>query len=96
MLTFKANKEQIEIDGLMYYCVYGTYEGGAWLSILNFGVSAELSAMASDEQYNAQKIHKALLHSPDIAWLPQDEQAQKAIAAELSKQITARIQLMLK
>ena len=94
MLTFKANKEQIEIDGLMYYCVYGTYESGAWLSILNFGVAAELSASASDTAYNADKIHKALLHTPDIAWLPQSEQAQKAIAAELSKQITAKIQLL--
>lgn len=96
MLTFNAEKEQIEIDGLMYCCVYGTYESGAWLSILNFGVAAELSAMASDTAYNADKIYKALLHSPDIAWLPQSEQAQKAIAAELSRQITAKIQLMLK
>jgi len=87
MLTFKANKEQIEIDGLMYYCIYGTYESGVWLCILNFGVAAELSASPSDTAYNADKIIKALEHSPDAAWLPQSEDARKKIAQELLKHI---------
>ena len=84
---FTANKEQIEIDGLMYYCVYGTYESGAWLCILNFGVAAELSASPYNTAYNVDKILKALSHSPDVAWLPQSEDARKKIAQELLKHI---------
>ena len=84
---FTTNREQITIDGLMYYCIYGTYESGAWLCILNFGVAAELSASPSDTAYNTDKILKALEHSPDAAWLPQSEDARKQIAQELLKHV---------
>lgn len=84
---FTAQKEQIEIDGLMYYCIYGRYESGVWLCILNFGVAAKLSASPYDAAYNTEKIHKALEHSPDAAWLPQSEDARKKIAQELLKHI---------
>lgn len=88
---FSANEITLNVSGLAFDVHYGTHTNGGWCAIVNFGVAAELSASPYDAAYNTEKIHKALSHSPDAAWLPQDEQARKAIAHTIAEELTKRI-----
>lgn len=88
---FNANEITLNVSGLAFDVHYGTHTNGGWCAIINFGVAAELSASPSDTAYNTDKIIKALSHSPDAAWLPEGEQARKAIAHTIAEELTKRI-----
>lgn len=94
MYMFKAMELPFDINGLRFDCIYGLHTNGGWCAITNFGVSCELSAYSDDIYYNTQKIFRALSHSPEYAWLPEDDEARKKIAAAIATKLTRCIQAM--
>ena len=87
-----AKEESIDCHGLNFLCVYGKHINGGFVAIINWGVAAELSSHGSDLSYNRSKILEALERSPDVAWLPTDEEARTAIARDLAVMIGERIE----
>lgn len=83
---YKATVREISIctHGLAFLCLAGNHINGGYISIVNFGVSAELSA--SDTGYNTANILAALKRSKD-AWLPKSAATLKEIALELAEAI---------
>lgn len=80
---FTAEKKIIETNGLYLYCVIGNYEAGKYISIINWGVAAELSSSEFDIKYNTEKIYKALMRSEHKGYMPQSEEKGKQIAKEI-------------
>lgn len=66
-----VQEANINCDGYSFLCAFGRHINGAWIAILNFGVSAELST--DDVPYNADRIAEALkradegVSNPDMA-----------------------------
>lgn len=94
MKEYKLNAREYSIDchGLNFLCVLGRHINGGFVAIINWGVSAELSAHMSDEGYNATKILNALERSDYVGYLPSDREARSAIAYDLAVMIGEKIQ----
>lgn len=92
ILTVK--EESIDCHGLSFLCIYGKHINGGFVAIINWGVSAELSAHRSDLSYNRSKILEALERSPEVAWLPSDKEERSAVARDLAMMIGERIEEM--
>ncbi len=87
-----AREIDFQVHGLSFLCIFGTHVNGGYVSILNWGVSAELSSRSSDVLYNRDKILEALQRSPDKCYLPYGEENQRYLARDLSQMITERLQ----
>ena len=71
----------INWEGYSFLCAFGRHINGAWIAILNFGVSAELSKF--DVSYNTAKIKEALKRSADFADLRIDSDSTAQFIAEI-------------
>ena len=87
-----SSAQEFSVAGLSFYCIYGTYINGAYVAILNWGVSADLSAYGNNVGYNTSKIYSALLRSDQKGWLPGAKKAREAIARELAEKVGAAIE----
>lgn len=87
------HRETVELfishDDIMYECIFGTCISGGWISIINFGVSAELSMQSKDIESNAREIEHALLRSTDPL-LPSGEELKEA-AKVIAEIVTVKI-----
>ena len=92
--SFTAKEESIECHGLDCLCLYGKHINGGFVAIINWGVAAELSAYNNSLRYNTDKILSALERSPDIAWLPSDPDARRAVARDLAEMLGERMSLL--
>lgn len=88
---FTAIEENINCHGLSFLCVYGLHINGGYVAILNWGVSAELSAHRNELDYNRKKILEAFERSPYLSYLPSDEEARSAVARDLAMMIGERL-----
>ena len=84
-----AKEESIDCHGLSFLCIYGAHINGGYVSIMNWGVAAELSL--TEKGYNTEQILAALNRSPEQGWLPSDEEARRAVARDLGMMISGRI-----
>ena len=84
-----AKEESIDCHGLSFLCIYGAHINGGYVSIMNWGVAAELSF--TEKGYNTEQILAALNRSPEQGWLPSDEEARRAVARDLGMMISGRI-----
>ena len=91
---FTSSAQDFSVAGLSFYCIYGTYINGAYVAILNWGISADLSACGNDVSYNTSKIYSALLRSDSKVWLPGTKKAREAIARELAEKVGCAIEQM--
>lgn len=93
MIEYKLNAKEYSIDchGLNFLCVLGHHVNGGFVAIINWGVSAELSAHGNDVGYNRDKILSALERSPEVGWLPSDEEARSAVARDLAMMIGEKL-----
>ena len=87
-----AREYSIDCHGLNFLCILGQHVNGGFVAIVNWGVSAELSAANSDLFYNRRNVLEALERSPDVKWLPSDEEAREAVARDLAVMIMERMQ----
>ena len=76
-----VQEANINWDGYSFLCAFGKHINGAWIAILNFGVSAELSKF--DVSYNTAKIKEALKRSADFADLRIDSDSTAQFIAEI-------------
>lgn len=85
-----ATVKEMSIDcgGLSFLTLCGRHINGAYVSFINFWVSAELAV--DDVYWNKVQIFEALKHSGD-SWLPKSDAALEKIAAELAETITAEL-----
>lgn len=90
--SLTAKEESIDCHGLSFLCVYGRHVNGGFVAIINWGVAAELSTYKHDTGYNHSRILDALERSPDVDWLPSDEDARSAVARDLAMMIGERIE----
>lgn len=88
---YKVTARELSIDshGLSFLCVAGTHINGAYIAIINFGISAELSAL-NDTSYNANRIYEAFNVSND-SWLPKSEDSRWEIVEEIAEAINPYI-----
>lgn len=88
---YKATSRELSIDshGLSFLCVVGTHINGAYIAIINFGISAEQSVL-DDTGYNANRIYDALNMSND-SWLPKSKDSRWEIAKEIAEAINPYI-----
>lgn len=93
-MEYKVTAREFDfiVCDLNFTCIFGKHVNGGYVAIINWGVSAELSA--SDARYNSRKLLIALQNSPEKFWLPSDEGQQQQIARDLGQMITERIQEM--
>ena len=87
-----AREENLNCHGLSFLCVFGKHINGGYVAILNWGVSAELSAHRNELNYNRKKILEALERSPYVSYLPSDEEARSAVARDLAMMLIDRIE----
>lgn len=88
---YKVTSRELSIDshGLSFLCVVGTHINGAYIAIINFGISAEQSAL-NDTNYNANRIYEAFNMSND-SWLPKSKDSRWEIAEEIAEAINPYI-----
>lgn len=88
---YKATAREIHIDthGLGFLCIIGKHINGAYIAVVNFGLSAELSTL-DDIPYNARNILNALQISTN-KWLPKSNKALEEIADEIAEAINEYI-----
>lgn len=91
-----VNEVTISVDGISFLCLCGNHINGAYISILDAGVAAELSSCTGDYDYNAEKILDALERSGDptvirMMNIPRKELKQKMM--EIAKAIAPYIEL---
>lgn len=86
-----AKEENLNCHGLSFLCVFGKHINGGYVAILNWGVSAELSAHRNELDYNRKKMLEALERSTYVSYLPSDEEARSAVARDLAMMIGERI-----
>lgn len=79
-----AAEYSIECHGLSFLCIIGEHINGKFITIVNWGVSAELSANANDIGYNTDRIHEALKRAHCAGYLPNDENARYMIAQDIA------------
>lgn len=91
--SVKCKEIQIDCDGLSFLVICGTHINGGFASIVNFGLSYELSDDAFDVEYNASQIAETLC-TLENNWLPASEDRRKEIAFSLSLYITDTISKM--
>ncbi len=87
-----AREIDFQVHGLSFLCIFGTHVNGGYVSILNWGVSAELSSRLSDVLYNRDEILKALHRSPYKWYLPDEEENQRYLVRDLAQMITEYMQ----
>lgn len=88
---FKATSEEASITcaGYDFLCIYGAHVNGNYISIVNWGVSAELGN-ADDIFYNRGAIADCLLKSAT----PLRERDAYDIAEEMATAISSRLKLL--
>ncbi len=88
---YSATSRELSVDthGLNFLCIVGRHINGAYIAIVNFGVSTELSAL-NDTLYNTNRIYKALNIAND-SWLPKSQDARLEIAEEIAQAINPYI-----
>lgn len=84
-----AMEYNITTHGLSFLCIFGEHVNGAYIAIVNFGISAELSAL-DDIGYNTMSILKGLLICED-KWLPKSKKVLHEIAEEIAEAINPYI-----
>lgn len=90
----KSKEIQIDCCGLSFLVICGIHINGAFASIINYGVSCELSNFPESYNYNASKLSDVLCACKSD-WLPKSEKARAEIATALSDIITNTIYDML-
>lgn len=86
-----AREYSIDCHGLNFLCILGHHINGGYAAIINWGVSAELSSYKNSLAYNRQRLLEALERSPDVGWLPADEEARSAVARDLAMMINEKL-----
>lgn len=88
---YSATSRELSVDthGLNFLCIVGRHINGAYIAILNFGISAEQSTL-NDISYNANRIYKAF-ESANDSWLPKSQDARFEIAEEIAQAINPYI-----
>lgn len=84
-----AMEYNITTHGLSFLCIFGEHVNGAYIAIVNFGISAELSAL-DDIGYNTRNIFNGLEMCKD-GWLPEDREELYEIAEEIAEAINPYI-----
>lgn len=90
----KSKEIQIDCCGLSFLVICGIHINGAFASIINYGVSCELSIFPESYNYNASKLSDVLCACKSD-WLPKSEKTRAEIATALSDIITNIIYDML-
>lgn len=83
----KCKEIAIDCCGLNFLTICGKHVNGGFASIVNFGLSYELSSSPYDVKYNAQKISETLCTLKN-GWLPASKSKRIEIATALSEVIT--------
>lgn len=88
---YSATSRELSVatHGLSFLCIVGHHINGAYIAIINFGISAELSAL-NDTLYNTNRIYEALNISND-SWLPKSQESRRKIAEEIAQAINSYI-----
>lgn len=86
---YHTTSEEASIDshGHNFLCIYGLHINGSFISIQNWGVSAELSE-GSDVFYNKTNIAEALMKTS------LSEEKAKSIAEDIATAIAPRLQTL--
>lgn len=60
-----AIEYDIQVNGFSFLCIFGTHTNGGFISIVNWGVSAEISAWKNKSNflYNTNRIFEAFERS---------------------------------
>ena len=90
----KSKEIQIDCCGLSFLVICGIHINGAFASIINYGVSCELSNFPESYNYNASQL-SAVLCACKSDWLPKSVKTRAEIATALSDIITNIIYDML-
>lgn len=90
----KSKEIQIDCCGLSFLVICGIHINGAFASIINYGVSCELSNFPESYNYNALKLSDVLCACKSD-WLPKSGKTRTEIATALSGIITNTIYDML-
>ena len=83
----KCKEISIDCCGLSFLTICGKHINGGFASIVNFGLSYELSSSSNDVKYNAQKISETLCTLKN-GWLPSSKAKRIEISIALSEVIT--------
>lgn len=89
-LKLSSIEFSLDLAECHFIVVAGKHINGAFCSIVNFGVAAELSSYDDDVYYNAEKIFYAFKNAPN-GWLPKDENRLFSIAYKLSEVVTEKL-----
>lgn len=81
----EVSEVSFDICGLSFLCIFGSHINGDFCSIINWGVSAEVSF--DDFGYSSDAVYHALLRSDSKALLPRATSSRIKIANELTKNI---------
>ena len=86
----KSKELSIDIGDWNFLCAFGTHINGGWIAIINWGLSAELSALGGNIPYNTNKIYKAFSRA-DVEL---NDDCKLKLANELSKIVSPLIEEM--
>lgn len=81
-----AIEYDIQVNGFPFLCIFGTHTNGGFISIVNWGVSAEISAWKNKSNflYNTNRIFEAFERSKDGELLSDDKNVRFQIAREIA------------